>query len=186
MPVASDETALHPRTRQPRTRSERSINRWFNLAAFRTLAPSARYASASHNSPSKVSVVGKPAGGVIGSATVTFSDNSLMTIPADIDLPWGTSVPAGPTPAAAPPATPGGVIMVLPLWIPLSLLGYLVWRSRFAPVNLRRTRRKLGLCLRCGYNLQGLTEPRCPECATTFERVQEADAAVDCADHSRD
>lgn len=27
-----------------------------------------------------------------------------------------------------------------------------------------------GHCQRCGYNLQGLTEPRCPECGTGFEK----------------
>ena len=30
----------------------------------------------------------------------------------------------------------------------------------------RRWRRKRGLCVRCGYNLTGLTHPRCPECGT--------------------
>jgi hypothetical protein len=32
----------------------------------------------------------------------------------------------------------------------------------------RRHRRREGLCLKCGYDLTGLTEPRCPECATPF------------------
>lgn len=35
---------------------------------------------------------------------------------------------------------------------------------------LRRYRRRSrGLCLRCGYSLRGLTEPRCPECSTDFD-----------------
>ena len=33
----------------------------------------------------------------------------------------------------------------------------------------RRRRRRLGLCLECGYNLRGLTESRCPECSTEFD-----------------
>jgi hypothetical protein len=33
----------------------------------------------------------------------------------------------------------------------------------------RRKRRKLGLCLRCGYDLRGSKE-RCPECGATIER----------------
>ena len=37
----------------------------------------------------------------------------------------------------------------------------------FACGPLRRhRRRKRGLCVRCGYNLTGLMEPRCPECGT--------------------
>lgn len=33
----------------------------------------------------------------------------------------------------------------------------------------RRRRRKLGQCVKCGYSLKGLTEPRCPECNTPYE-----------------
>jgi len=33
-----------------------------------------------------------------------------------------------------------------------------------------KPRRKLGHCRHCGYNLRGLTEPRCPECGTPFGR----------------
>ena len=36
------------------------------------------------------------------------------------------------------------------------------------PIRRRRWRRS-GLCLKCGYNLRGLIEPRCPECATEFD-----------------
>ena len=38
----------------------------------------------------------------------------------------------------------------------------------WSPLRRFRRRRK-GLCLTCGYNLTGLTENRCPECATEFE-----------------
>lgn len=31
-------------------------------------------------------------------------------------------------------------------------------------------------CVRCGYNLHGLTEPRYPECFTPFERSSESEA----------
>jgi hypothetical protein len=35
---------------------------------------------------------------------------------------------------------------------------------------LRRWRRhRKGLCLNCGYDLRGLTEPRCPECGKAFD-----------------
>jgi ribosomal protein L37E len=34
-----------------------------------------------------------------------------------------------------------------------------------------------GHCIQCGYNLFGLTEPRCPECGTPFPSRQEARSA---------
>ncbi len=54
------------------------------------------------------------------------------------------------------------------LYLPLGLFA-VVWLI-FRGFELRYHRRKkLGLCLECGYNLKGLTEPRCPECGTAFE-----------------
>ena len=47
-----------------------------------------------------------------------------------------------------------------------------VWRHRF-----RRLLRKrliatgVPICIKCGYDLRGQTEPRCPECGTAFERT---------------
>jgi len=46
----------------------------------------------------------------------------------------------------------------------LLVLNYL----HLLPYLRSRKRRKLGLCTNCGYNLEGLTENRCPECATEF------------------
>ena len=56
--------------------------------------------------------------------------------------------------------------LIIPLWIPMILVGMPCavawWRvlRRFAP----------GHCSKCGYNLTGLPDPRCPECGTGFER----------------
>ena len=36
----------------------------------------------------------------------------------------------------------------------------------------RAARRAKGLCLKCGYNLTGLVEPRCPECGTAMSPDQ--------------
>ena len=45
----------------------------------------------------------------------------------------------------------------------LILSGYLL-----APSHRRRKRKKLGLCVKCGYDLRG-SKKRCPECGTEFE-----------------
>ncbi len=50
-----------------------------------------------------------------------------------------------------------------------------VWPPALNPVSgldrsRRRKRRKLGLCLKCGYDLRGLIERRCPECGTSLEK----------------
>lgn len=57
--------------------------------------------------------------------------------------------------------------LILPMWFTsLVLVAYpivaLVREIR------RRRRRRHGFCLKCGYNLTGLPEPRCPECGTPF------------------
>jgi len=57
----------------------------------------------------------------------------------------------------------------LPLW-PFFLLfvSYPIIAFIRGPVRRSRRRRE-GLCLKCGYNLRGLTEPRCPECEAEFD-----------------
>ncbi|MCH8913227.1 MAG: hypothetical protein IIA33_06615 [Planctomycetes bacterium] len=39
-----------------------------------------------------------------------------------------------------------------------------------ARVHRRRKRKKLGLCLKCGYDLRG-SKKRCPECGTAFQKA---------------
>ena len=52
----------------------------------------------------------------------------------------------------------------------LSLIGLLsLFGIFYLPMHRRRERKKLGLCLECGYDLRGLGELRCPECNTPFE-----------------
>ena len=51
-----------------------------------------------------------------------------------------------------------------PLWFAFVVLAaYPTLAFIRGPVR-RWRRRKRGLCVQCGYNLTGLTEPRCPEC----------------------
>ena len=63
---------------------------------------------------------------------------------------------------------PTNVLISFPLW-PVGLL-LLAWGCYpFLPQYRRWRRRKMGLCTNCGYNLRGLTEPRCPECGKPFD-----------------
>lgn len=55
-----------------------------------------------------------------------------------------------------------------PLWgIFVLSVSYPIVAFIYGPLR-RRRRRKYGQCLDCGYDLRGLVEPRCPECATPF------------------
>ncbi len=56
----------------------------------------------------------------------------------------------------------------IPLWIPTLL--FAVWpASLLLPFHRRRKRKKLGLCVKCGYDLRG-SKNRCPECGTEFPK----------------
>lgn len=80
--------------------------------------------------------------------------------------------PQSPAPPAALPAVvvPARTFL-FPLWVPLLVFGYATWRLRFAPASLLRRRKKLGLCLKCGYDLRASKE-RCPECGAPFDEKQ--------------
>ncbi len=58
-------------------------------------------------------------------------------------------------------------LLRIPLWIPTVLFATMFLWS-FLPIRRRRKREKLGLCMKCGYDLRGSGE-RCPECGTAFE-----------------
>ncbi len=57
-------------------------------------------------------------------------------------------------------------VLVSPLLL-LSCIEFVRWRRR-------RRRVGHGLCLVCGYDLQGLPEPRCPECGRKFDGVRDS------------
>ncbi len=56
----------------------------------------------------------------------------------------------------------------LPLWIPTIIFLMLFLWLGYSPIHRRRKRKKLGLCIKCGYDLRASKE-RCPECNTQFE-----------------
>ena len=56
----------------------------------------------------------------------------------------------------------------LPLWIPTIIFLMLFLWLRYSPIHRRRKRKKLGLCVKCGYDLRGSKE-RCPECGQECE-----------------
>jgi hypothetical protein len=78
-----------------------------------------------------------------------------------------------------PYATPGtpamhGWVLTIPLWFvtAISWMPLLIWLTSR---TIRRRRRKRGLCLTCGYDLQA-TPHRCPECGGVTNARSEAAA----------
>ena len=59
-----------------------------------------------------------------------------------------------------------GVMAGMPLWIPTVLFATTFLWS-FLPLRRRRKRKKLGLCVKCGYDLRA-SKDRCPACGTEF------------------
>jgi hypothetical protein len=67
----------------------------------------------------------------------------------------------------------GGLLKTTDLWfsvwlIPASFSIYPLFVVGLAGALRRRRRRRKGLCVKCGYDLTGLPQRRCPECGTEF------------------
>ena len=59
------------------------------------------------------------------------------------------------------------VSVTMPFWPLVMLFGSTLWLA-WMPLHRRRKRKKLGLCVKCGYDLRA-SKGRCPECNTQFE-----------------
>ncbi len=60
---------------------------------------------------------------------------------------------------------------VIAAWLPVTAFaaGLLPFSSGLLTAVRMRRRRRRGRCVCCNYMLEGLSEPRCPECGTSFE-----------------
>lgn len=73
-----------------------------------------------------------------------------------------------PTSVPTIESTGDGVGLFVPIWVPLVCFTAYPILVLIRTIR-RRLRPKAGHCSKCGYNLTGLPEPRCPECGTGFE-----------------
>ena len=63
----------------------------------------------------------------------------------------------------------GSWFIGIPPWFPMTIFG-VIWWFADRPIrkqNRRRKRKKLGLCVKCGYDLRA-SKDRCPECGEGF------------------
>ncbi len=108
---------------------------------------------------------GTPATG--GTRQMTFVGPVTMSMTAN-GIAFAGPGSAFSLPSIRRPA-PGCVSFRLPFYVPL--LGFVLALAYLMalPSLLRRRRRRSGLCVQCGYDLRGLTTPRCPECGEGFQ-----------------
>lgn len=67
------------------------------------------------------------------------------------------------------PRPPRWIQLRIPLWLMSAVFGVYPAMTLLIPFLRDRHCSRRGLCRGCGYDLTGLIEPRCPECATPFE-----------------
>ena len=84
---------------------------------------------------------------------------------APFGLQWKRPI----VPSAGSSAAVHSSMVRAPAWVPVVLLlAYPTLAYIRGPIQTRRRRRR-NECVRCGYSLVGLPEPRCPECGRPIE-----------------
>ncbi len=91
---------------------------------------------------------------------------------------WRGSMSYGYFPIAGRPPAGEFSYFRLPVWLPVSLMILFPVRSMIVGPWRERRRRNRNQCVACGYNLYGLTEPRCPECGTACDVDVTGQAAI--------
>ena len=72
------------------------------------------------------------------------------------------------TPSSWQPWVDAGVVLLVVLTAGLTLFAaFLLWRDGYRR-GWRSAREMPPTCPKCGYNLSGLTQCRCPECGTEY------------------
>ena len=82
----------------------------------------------------------------------------------------------GDRPGAGPVGPSRVFAIALPCWFVVLLLSTHPLISFLGGPFRRWHRRRHGRCVKCAYNLAGLTEPRCPECGTPVANKSEANS----------
>ncbi len=65
------------------------------------------------------------------------------------------------------PTKPWQKSLYMSLWVPTVAFAATLWACSPVTHHRRRKRKKLGLCLKCGYDLRA-SKDRCPECGAAF------------------
>jgi len=60
--------------------------------------------------------------------------------------------------------------LMISLWYPVALFAVLPTLCAVKSLRCRAHRSVTGRCAKCGYDLRGLPEPRCPECGAPFRQ----------------
>ena len=99
----------------------------------------------------------------VGNFKATVASSTMNRIIAHEDyLGWPIIPNYYEVPVGGSQSTAASAIQV-PLWIPTVAFGATFYLCRPLHFHRRRKRKKLGLCIKCGYDLRG-SKDRCPEC----------------------